>query len=233
VPAQSLARIIAETLSAGDRGIEPERLCEACASLTSMTGAGVMLMSRGVAVGCLCGIGGAGAQIDELQYTLGEGPSIDAYRRQRPVLEPDLVHPEATRWVAFTPAAVAGGARAVFGFPLQVGSARIGALSLYRDRVGGLSNGQLDDALALSGLVATALLVGQARALLGGSEPGLGPGMMHLWPVVHQAAGMVAVQLGVTADEALVRLRALAFAGDASILDTAEAVVDRQRRFRR
>jgi AmiR/NasT family two-component response regulator len=57
--------------------------------------------------------------------------------------------------------------------------------------------------------------------------------MMHLWPVVHQAAGMVAVQLGVTADEALVRLRALAFAGDASILDTAEAVVDRQRRFRR
>jgi hypothetical protein len=206
VPAQSLARIIAETLSAGDRGIEPERLCEACASLTSMTGAGVMLMSRGVAVGCLCGTGGAGAQIDELQYTLGEGPSIDAYRRQRPVLEPDLVHPEATRWVAFTPAAVAGGARAVFGFPLQVGSARI---------------------------VATALLVGQARALLGGSEPGLGPGMMHLWPVVHQAAGMVAVQLGVTADEALVRLRALAFAGDASILDTAEAVVDRQRRFRR
>ena len=76
--------------------------------------------------------------IEELQYTLGEGPCVEAHTLNRVVLEPDLAHPSVPRWLAFTPHAVEAGVRAVFAFPLQVGTARLGALDLYRDGPGGL-----------------------------------------------------------------------------------------------
>ena len=64
--------------------------------------------------------------IEELQYTLGEGPYVDAYRQDTVVAEPDLADPVTRRWPIFTPPALAAGARAVFGFPLRVGTVRLG-----------------------------------------------------------------------------------------------------------
>ncbi|HVM66008.1 MAG TPA: ANTAR domain-containing protein, partial [Acidimicrobiales bacterium] len=49
--------------------------------------------------------------------------------------------------------------------------------------------------------------------------------------VVHQAAGMVAGQLGVSVGQALVRLRAYAFGSDRALRLVAEDVVDRTLRF--
>ena len=49
--------------------------------------------------------------------------------------------------------------------------------------------------------------------------------------VVHQASGMVAVQLGVSVGEALLRLRAYAFANDRLLAEVAEDVVGRRLRF--
>jgi hypothetical protein len=49
--------------------------------------------------------------------------------------------------------------------------------------------------------------------------------------VVHQASGMVAVQLGVGVGEALVRLRAYAFAQDCPLTAVAGDVVGRRLRF--
>ena len=49
--------------------------------------------------------------------------------------------------------------------------------------------------------------------------------------VVHQAAGMVAVQLGVTVAQALVRLRAYAFGNDRPLAGVARDVVARTLRF--
>ena len=74
--------------------------------------------------------------IEQLQYDLGEGPCVDAYQLDRPVLEPDLAEPAAPRWLAFAGPALAAGVRAVFGFPLHVGAVRLGALNLYCDRAG-------------------------------------------------------------------------------------------------
>ncbi len=49
--------------------------------------------------------------------------------------------------------------------------------------------------------------------------------------VVHQAAGMVSIQLDVGVGEALVRLRGHAFRTGRLIADVAKDVVDRQLRF--
>ena len=61
----------------------------------------------------------------------GEGPCVDACRQDQVVAEPGLADPVTRRWLAFTPPALAAGARAVSGFLLRVGTVRLGALNLY------------------------------------------------------------------------------------------------------
>src|SRR3954453_22685716 len=137
-----------------------------------MTGAGIMVMSDNTQ-GSVCSTNRVSALIEELHYTLGEGPSLDAYRRREPVLDPALAGARNNRWQAFPPPAVAAGVRAVFGFPLQIGAARLGALNLYRDTPGPLSAEQLADALVLADVAARAVLTLQAGAPAGELADGL------------------------------------------------------------
>jgi len=224
-----LARILAQMSAGSTTEPEPARLCEICADVSRMTGAGIMLMTGDVQQGSVCSSNAVSNLIEELQFTLGEGPCVDAHQGNRPVSEPDLADAGATRWLAFTPAAVAAGARAVFGFPLQVGGVRLGALNLYRDQPGPMSDDQHADALILADVVAQALLAMQAHALPGGLGPELEEGANFRF-VVHQASGMVAVQLGVSVGEALIRLRAYAFGNDRLVADVAEEIVARKLR---
>lgn len=224
-----LLRVLAELSSGGVTEPGAARLCEVCASVSLMSGAGVMLMV-GEVQGSLCSSNPVSALIEELQYTHEEGPCVDAFERDEPVLEPDLADPATDRWFAFTPAAVKAGARAVFGFPLQVGTLRLGALDLYRDRPGPLTEEQNADLLVLSGVAARAVLVMQAR----GSFDEIG-GELEMEAnfrfVVYQAAGMVCEQLGVSVADATARLRAYAFGNDRLLTDVANDVVNQQLRF--
>jgi hypothetical protein len=230
VPGARLLRILTRLEDGPVAGTAPARLCEACAEVTAVTGAGIMLMSGDVARGSICSSNDVSALIEDLQYTLGEGPCVDAYQQDRPVLEPDLADDGAGRWFAFAPAAVEAGARAVFGFPLRVGAIRIGALNLYRDHAGPLDDDQYGDALVLAGVAARAVLVMQADAPPGllGVELEAGSDFRF---VVHQASGMVSVQLDVSVGEALVRLRAHAFSRERPLTAVAEDVVARRLRF--
>ncbi|TMK45540.1 MAG: GAF and ANTAR domain-containing protein [Actinobacteria bacterium] len=221
-----LLRILAHLSSGATTEPEPARLCEVCADVSLMTGAGIMLMTGDVQRGSVCSSNDVSALIEELQYTLGEGPCVDAYHEDRPVLEPDLASQGASRWLAFASPAVAAGARAVFGFPLQVGGIRLGALNLYRDQPGPMREEQYADSLVLAGLAAQAVLAMQAHASPGALATELEEGADFRF-VVHQASGMVAVQLGVSVGEALVRLRAYAFGNDRLLGGVAEAIVAR------
>ncbi len=223
-------QILARLVERRAPGLETKRLCEVCAEVTDLTGAGIMLMSGDVPRGSLCTTDRVSARIEELQYSLGEGPCVDAYARDRPVVEPDLADPVTPRWFAFSPAAVEAGARAVFGFPLQVGAVRLGALNLYRDRPGSLTDDQHADALVAAEIAAQAILVFQADAPPEMLATELEAGA-ELHYVVHQASGMVAVQLGVSVGQALIRLRAYAFGNDRRLDTVARAVVARELRF--
>ena len=191
-----------------------------------MTGAGIMLMSADVPRGSVCTTNEVSALVEQLQYTLGEGPCVDAYRQDRPVLEPDLAHPVTSRWVAFTGPAIEAGVRAVFGFPLRVGAVRLGALNLYRDRPGPLSDEHHADALVLAHIAAEAVLMLQANAPPGKLAEELETGADFHY-VVHQASGMVAAQLDISVGQALIRLRAHAFGNDRPLPQVAAAVVGR------
>jgi hypothetical protein len=194
-----------------------------------MSGAGVMLMSGDVPQGSLCATNEVSQLIEELQYTLGEGPCVDAYLQDRVVAEPDLADPVTRRWIAFAPPALEAGVRAVFGFPLRVGTVRLGAIDLYRDRSGPLSDDQHADALVMADVTARWVLEAQAGASPGAVARELEVGSdFHF--AVHNAAGMVSVQAGISVTEALIRLRAFAFSQDRLLADVAQDVIDRRLR---
>jgi AmiR/NasT family two-component response regulator len=113
---------------------------------------------------------------------------------------------------------------------VRVGAVRLGALNLYQDRPGPLSDDQHADALVMADVVAHWVLDVQADAHPGALANELERGANFHF-VVHNAAGMVSVQLGVSVTEALIRLRAHAFSHDRSLRDVAQDVVNRELRF--
>jgi hypothetical protein len=169
-------------------------------------------------------------RVAELQMTTGEGPGLDAFTIRRPVLGPDMsTTAAARRWPGFAASAVEIGVRAVFAIPLQAGVICCGTLQLHRQHPGPLTPRQLRDALTLAEAGLWALL--EARAGVPPDQPSepFGGGQDE----VFQASGMISVQLSAGVDEALVRLRAHAYAHDRSIADVAHDVIARRIRFER
>jgi hypothetical protein len=229
MPGDRLHRILAELSAWGEDAWSAARLCQGCVKITGVNGAGVMLMSGDIPRGSLCTTNAVSHLIEELQYTLGEGPCVDSYQQDKVVAEPDLADPVTRRWIAFTPPALDAGVRAVFGFPMRVGTVRLGALNLYRDQSGPLSGDQHADALVVADVAARWVLEAQAGAPPGAVAEGLEAGAdFHF--AVHNAAGMVSVQQQVSITEALIRLRAYAFSSDRLLADVAEDVVARRLR---
>jgi hypothetical protein len=82
MPGDRLHRIVA-ALSAGGDARSSARLCGVCPGIAGVTGAGVMLMSGEIPRGSLGTSDKVSQLIEDLQYTLGEGPCVDAYRQDR------------------------------------------------------------------------------------------------------------------------------------------------------
>jgi hypothetical protein len=112
---------------------------------------------------------------------------------------------------------------------LEIGAIRVGALDLYCDRPGVLTDAQLSVALTFADAAAGALLAGRfADAEMPFDIDALGS---TVYAEVHQATGMISVQLNVSLDDAFVRLRAHAFAGERPVHEVARDVVAGRLRF--
>jgi hypothetical protein len=207
-------------------------ICARCVSELGATGAGVTVLSEmrdGVAVGHRRGLVFAtdptSVRLEDLQLTVGEGPCVDAYATGGPILVPDLAG-DVARWPAFGSVAIELGAAAVFSFPLQVGAVRLGSLDLYRATSGGLFGPTLTDALILADLATRAVI-----EELDGHQVEDVTWLEDSHVEIHQAVGMVRIQLGVRSDTALLRLRAHAFTQGLSLAAVAAQVVTRTLRF--
>jgi len=207
-----------------------EHVCAAAISASGVDSAAVSLMLSATPRETIYASDRVASDLEELTLTLGEGPCIDAFTGS-PALVADVMATDyLARWPVFAPAAAQAGVRAVFALPVQLGAIRLGVLGLYRAQPGDLDREQLADALVLADTACALLLDGAPRD---GSRPnGHWPeqaGPQH--PEVHQATGMIIVQLGVTAAVALIRLRAYAYAQDRRLRDVAADVVARRLRF--
>ena len=139
----------------------------------------------------------------------------------RPVLVPDL-RTSLGRWPGFASAAIERGTEAVFAFPLQLGAVRFGVLTCAREQARPLGQQELNACLIFAE-VATELLLDSSPT---GDHPD--PQLhaaIHVHDEVYQAQGMTMVDLGVTLEEALARMRAMAYAEEISLQDLAADIV--------
>jgi hypothetical protein len=204
------------------------RWCGACVDVLKVSGAGITLMG-GDHDGPVCVSNARMAALEDLQFTTGEGPCRDAFAFGRPVAAPMLDGSASARWPAFVDLAVASGIGAVFAYPLAARRAVVGVLTLYGDANGSLTSDQHEDSLAMSGVLAEAMLSLQAAAGPGALAPELEDAVTFR-AQVHQATGMVSMQLRVSAFDALVRIRAYAFAHGFTIDNVAADIVARRLR---
>lgn len=167
-------------------------------------------------------------RFEDLQFTLGEGPGPDAVRTGAMVWAPDLAQIPFTRWPALAMEAPDLDARAAFCFPMGIGAITVGVLTAVRHAPGPMSAQQADDATILASAL-TARCLGGDVPLPGSTLPADSPGHLQ-HAVVHQATGMLSVQLSLTLPQALLRLRAHAYGSGRSLTDTSQDVVDRRLR---
>jgi GAF domain-containing protein len=226
---RELAAVLASLYPTGDDtglfGADPQQ----CAQVLTVDGVAVSAMTDTGLSELLWSTQGTSAQLEDLQYTLGEGPGPETALSGTPVLVPDLSTVAAARWPALLPHAMALGIGAVFCLPLQSGATCLGTLTLQRAAPGRLPEASMADARLVAGTVSAVLLEGgaQQEAFAAAEQDA-----EFYRAVVHQASGMVSVQAGVSLAEALLRLRAHAFGHERSVTEVAEDVVARRLSFR-
>lgn len=226
---QILVAVLTAHREAG--GSVVDRLCAASVDALPVSGAGLALMTDAGHGGTVSATDGPAAAMENLQNTLGEGPCLDAYRGGRPVLQSDLAASGMSRWPGFAAGALEAGIAATFAFPLQVGAIRLGVLDFYRDTIGSLAGSELALALDFAAAATTLVLDLQGET---------SPGQLHRHLAdaaashreIHQATGMITVQAAVGITEALLLLRARAYAQSRPLRDLAKDVVARRITFR-
>ena len=153
-----------------------------------------------------------------------EGPSVECYRGGVQVIEEDLA--ASQRWPRFAPAAVTGGYRSAFAFPMRLREQTVGALSLFRAERSGATAEGLRAAQAFAHMAAIGILqeraVRESRELAGQLQHALNSRI-----VIEQAKGVIADRANVDMGEAYQRLRWHARNHNLTLRGVASDVVDR------
>ncbi|GGF42184.1 ANTAR domain-containing protein [Subtercola lobariae] len=220
---QHTARILRDIHAPSPEGdSSAQRLVNACAIETPATGTSLTWSSPGAVPLTVAATAGVAAAMEQLSFTLGEGPQVSCAATDRIIFRPYLAD-GAGEWAGLTPEALRLGVRAVFAFPLRLGAISLGVLTIYQDAAGALTEPQLGVALAYVA-AATALLL-QAPGNDDGSLPPVLEDPFALQAEVHQATGMIAAQQGIDLGSALSLLRAHAYTHSEPVSKIARDVV--------
>jgi hypothetical protein len=219
-------QILAAISSADGTGRSlPERLCVDCTRSLDLAGAGITLMNDDGHQAVVGTSGPLASRLEDLQFDLGEGPSLDASRTNRIVSDDDLASAALARWPAFASAALAAGIGAVTALPLQTDGIRLGSLCLYRSTPGSLDADRTTAARAYGAAAVAVLLHLQDQVWPQGTlHPELG-GPVAYRAVIHQATGFLSVTASVGMAEALLLMRAHAFASEQSLVHVAGEIL--------
>lgn len=220
-------------LAVTDSGLAAaDRLCHACVELLHVDGAAISLVHGGATRGTFGSSDALSRRLDEFQFTFGEGPCLDAVSEHSPVLVADLAQAREYRWPAYADAVLEQGVQAVFAFPVVIASSSIGALDLFRYGPGPLSGEFLSGGLLAAEFAARPLLDLMTSGLDWAAAAEGGAGWEELASLerveVYQATGMLIGQLDIEPTEALVRLRAHAFATGTTASALAWEIVNRR-----
>lgn len=208
-------------------------LAEACAAVMSVPNVAIQIRAPGRTA---VGVGASSPlaqQAEDEQLTWGEGPSVTAVEDGELVLVVDVAGDD--RWPMVRDGLQSRGVRGIASFPVQLGASRLGAMTNYRTYAGPMEPDEVQWGVQVAKAAMIVLVASDPSDGLGSSALGDVGWVAAVgdanWSVVHQATGMVAVQVGSTLDDAVARLIARAYASEVSILELSRAVVARQVRF--
>jgi len=160
--------------------------------------------------------------LDGLQLRTGEGPCVETWRVQAPVVSSDLSR--ETRWPDFVAAATPTGVRSVLSVPILLGEEKVGALNLYSRKRSAFLAVEVRIAEWFASSLAAVLddlrTFEELRTLAGQLETAL-----TSRAVIDQAKGIVMARRGCTADEAFAHLAALSQQRNVKVRDLARALV--------
>jgi hypothetical protein len=213
----------------GDQARLPRRLCEVIRKSASMDAATISLFTDTPHRQLLWATSDAALRLEKLQFALGEGPCVTAARTGDKVIVNDLQR-ALTDWPLFGPCAreLLPDVGAIYAFPLRLDAGRtLGAVDvLCRDAL------EPDPEVIQKGAIAAraaghALLTSYQATVGRGGLPSWEPEdiLDSYWGSTHAAVGVLVVELDITAEEALSRMRARAFGTDRSLPDVANDIL--------
>jgi GAF domain/ANTAR domain len=210
-----------------------DRLCQACVALFGVDAAAICLVCDGVNVATVGASSPAARIYDELQFTLGEGPCLDAVAQRSPVMSDDLAYPLGgdAHWLAYGKALLAQHIRSVYAVPIIVAGSWMGALEVFYAQPPAWTVEHFNGVAEAAVLARLPILDLYGRDL----NPDTTEPSSAVWTELNsssraeisQATGMLMVQLNLPAATALSRLRAHAFATGRSATSVARDVIDR------
>lgn len=217
------AAVLRRTTEMVSRGVSPANLdgvCRTAATALGVEGVAVTLSSGSGIRAVIGGSGEVSRRIEALQLTLGEGPCTEATATRLPVMADDVLASTEIRWPLFVRGLGDLPVRAVFAVPMLIGVVAVGTLDAWASRPGGLAGLDVGEMTDLAAAVVVAVLALRGRPTQEGQVA------FDVDPTVYQATGMVAAAMGSPTDDALDRLRALAFLDGRLLEDVARDVVE-------
>ena len=131
--------------------------------VTGAEHAGISLVDRG-RISTVAPTSGIVETIDQLQYDLREGPSIDAIAEHQTYRVGNVG--DETRWPSFGPAAAENGIHSLLSYRLFVTDRTLGALNLYSSRADAFDRQTEEDGRLFATHAAIALVGAQREAQL-------------------------------------------------------------------
>ncbi len=148
------------------------KLCEASRTLVTGCDRASLMLKRGSRFVTAAATDDIAARVDDLERELGDGPCLDAVRNEAAYVDASL--PEESRWPGLatrimdeTPV------RGVAGFRLLVDEEKIGALNLFSDAPGVLTERSVDEGAVVAAFLSVSLLAAHRRQQASSLQRGL------------------------------------------------------------
>lgn len=193
--------------------------------LLDATAAGLLLADSRGHLQVLASTSEGSQLVEILQSQAGVGPCVDSYKTGKVVTLADI-RTEGDRYPDFQAAALSQGFLSVHAIPMRVRPRAIGALNLFRNDTGEMSEEDAAIGQALADVATIGILQGRnfrENTLVNEQlQRALSSRIL-----IEQAKGVIAERSGVNMDEAFRRLRAFARSHSEAMHVTAQNVINR------
>jgi GAF domain-containing protein len=222
--ARSVARL--EGVDPVDTGLDAalELVVAEADDVFDVDGAGLLLVDEGGVLRCTAASDQPGGMLEALQEQFGEGPCVDAFLDDAPVLAADLAADQ--RWPSVGPLAAEHGVRAVLGVPIDLPVGPVGTLDVYAARPHGWEPADIAAIEAYTRVIAS-LLRNAVRAHVQGKAADQLQRALDHRSLIEQAKGVLMERRGLDQQAAFELLRAQARSSRRRLHDVAQEVVRR------